>query len=106
MTKNVQTNIKLCSFHKPARLCSKFFKLGFSSMQTENFQMYDLGFKEAEEPEIKLPTFTGSWKKQGSFRKTSVSLTMLKPLSVWITNWEMLRDGSTRSPYLSPKKPI
>ena len=25
-------------------------------MWTENFQMYKLGFKEAEEPEIKLPT--------------------------------------------------
>ena len=26
--------------------------------------MYKLRFKEAEEPEIKLPTFLGSWKKQ------------------------------------------
>ena len=56
MTKNVQTNIKLCSFHKPARLCSKFFKLGFSSMQTENFQMFKLVLEKAEEPEIKMPT--------------------------------------------------
>ena len=38
-------------------------------MQTKNFQMDDLGFKEAEKPEIKLSTFTGSWKKQESFRK-------------------------------------
>ena len=76
-------------------------------MRTKNFQMYNLGFKEAEEPEIKLPTFAGSWKKQGSFRKTSVSLTTLKSLSVWMTtNWEILRDGSTRSTYLSPKKPV
>ena len=46
--------------------------------------MYKLGFEEAEEPEIKLPTFVGSWRKQGSFIKTpiSASLTMLKPLSV------------------------
>ena len=46
-----------------------------------------LVFKEAEEPEIKLPTFTRSWRKQGSSRKTSTSaaLTMLKPLTVWIT---------------------
>ena len=43
--------------------------------------------EKAEEPEIKLPTSTGSWKKQESSRKTSVSalLTMLKPLTVWIT---------------------
>jgi len=38
----------------------------------------------AEEPEIKLPTSTGSSKKQESSRKTSISalLTMPKPLTV------------------------
>ena len=43
-------------------------------------------FRKAEEPEIKLPTFAGSWKKQKSSRKTSISalLTMPKPLTVWI----------------------
>ena len=56
-------------------------------MKIKNFQMYKLGFKEAEEPEIKLPTFTGSWRKQGSSRKTSIStsLTVLKSLTIWIT---------------------
>ena len=29
--------------------------------------------EKAEEPEIKLPTSTGSWKKQESSRKTSLS---------------------------------
>ena len=45
------------------------------------------GFRKAEEPEIKLPTSAGSWKKQESSRKTSISalLTMPKPLTVWIT---------------------
>ena len=33
---------------------------GLSSMWTENFQMYKLSFQEAEELEIKLPTFVGS----------------------------------------------
>ena len=43
--------------------------------------------EKAEEPEIKLPTSSGSWKKQESSRKTSISalLTMPKPLTVWIT---------------------
>ena len=56
-------------------------------MWTENFQMYKLALKKAEEPETKLPTFTGSQKMQGSSRKTSISalLTMPKPLTVWIT---------------------
>ena len=38
----------------------KFFKLGFSSMGTENFQMHKLDLEKAKEPEIKLPTFVGS----------------------------------------------
>ena len=57
--------------------------------------MYRLDFKEAEEPEIKLPTCIRSWKKQGSSRKTSISasLTMPKPLTVWITtNWKILKE--------------
>ena len=49
--------------------------------------MFKLDLEKAEEPEIKLPTSAGSYKKQGNSRKTSTSasLTMLKPLTVWIT---------------------
>ena len=49
--------------------------------------MFQLDLEKAEEPEIKLPTSAGSSKKQESSRKTStsVSLTTLKPLTVWIT---------------------
>ena len=45
------------------------------------------GLENGEELEIKLPTSAGSWKKQESPRKTSISalLTMPKPLTVWIT---------------------
>ena len=34
-----------------------------------NFQMFKLVTEKAEEPEIKLPTSSGSWKKQESSRK-------------------------------------
>ena len=49
--------------------------------------MFKLVLEKAEEPEIKLPTSAGSWKKQESSRKASIStlLTMPKPLTVWIT---------------------
>ena len=47
--------------------------------------MYKLDLEKAEEPEIKLPTSVGSYKKQKNSRKTSASLTMLKPLTGWIT---------------------
>ena len=55
--------------------------------QYVNFLMFNLVLEKAEGPEIKFPTSTGSWKKQESSRKTSISalLTMPKPLTVWIT---------------------
>ena len=54
---------------------------------TVNFQKFKLVLEKAEEPEIKLPTFVGSSKKQESSRKTSIFalLTMPKPLTVWFT---------------------
>ena len=60
-----------------------------------NFQMFKLDLEKAEKPEIKLPTSAGSWKKQESSRKTSISalLTMSKPLTMWITiNWKILQE--------------
>ena len=56
-------------------------------MWTVNSLMFKLVLEKAEAPEIKLPTSPGSWKKQESSRKTSISalLTMPKPLTVWIT---------------------
>ena len=84
MTKNAETTTQLHSFHMLARSCSKSFKLGFNSVLTKDFQMYKLDLEKAEEPEIKLPTFIGSWRKQGNSRKKliSASLTRLKPLTV------------------------
>ena len=57
--------------------------------------MFKLVLEKAEELEIKLPTSSGSWKKQESSRKTSISalLTMPKPWTVWITiNWKILKE--------------
>ena len=65
MPKNVQTTIQLHSFHMGAKLCSKSIKRGFSSMQTENFQINKLGLGKAEEPEMKLPTSLDHRESQG-----------------------------------------
>ena len=93
MSNNIQTTAQLCLFHMLARLCSKSILLCFISMWTKIFQMYKLGFQEAEKPVIKLPTFLGLCRKQGSFRKTSASLDMLKPLTVWnTTNWKIVKE--------------
>ena len=58
-------------------------------------KMYKLDLEKAEESEIKLPTSVGSQKKQENSRKTSTyaSLTILKPLTLWITtNWKILKE--------------
>ena len=60
-----------------------------------NFQMFKLVLEKAEEPKIKLPTSTGSSKKQDSSRKTSISdlLAMPKPLIVWHNKlWKILKE--------------
>ena len=87
-------NAKECSNYRTIALIShatkvmlKVSKPGFNSTWTENFQIFKLDLEKAEEQEIKLPTSAGSWKKQESSRKTSISalLTMPTPLTVWIT---------------------
>ena len=56
-------------------------------MWTVNSLMFKLVLEKAEEPEVKLLTSAGSWKKQESSRKISISalLTMPKPFTVWVT---------------------
>ena len=87
MPNNAQTTTQLHSPHTLVKSCSKFSKPGFNNTWTVNFQMFKLVLEKAEEPDIKLPTSAGSWKKQESSRKTYISalLTMPKPLTVWIT---------------------
>ena len=88
--KEYYITLQLFSFHMLARWCSKSFKLGFSSIWIEKFQMYKMDLEKAEELEIKLPTSIGSWRKQRSSRKrfTSALSTNLKPSLLWIiTNY-------------------
>ena len=95
MPNNVQTTTQLHASHTLVKKCSKFSKPGFNSTWTMNFQMFKLVLEKAEEPEIKLPMSVGSSKKQESSRNTSTSasLTMPKPLTVWIiTNWKILQE--------------
>ena len=87
-------NAKECSNCCTIALISKANKVMLKILQARlqqyvNRELPDvpLVLKKAEEQEIKLPTSAGSWKKQESPRKASISalLTMPKPLTVWIT---------------------
>ena len=102
--KNVQTTIQLLSFHMLTRLCSKSFRLGFSSTWTVNFQKQG-GFHKGRETRDQSANIF--WRKQGSSRKmsTSASLTMLKPLTVWITTnyGKFLEMGVTHHPTCLPR---
>ena len=57
--KNVLTTRQLYSSPMLERSCLKSSMLGFSMMQTKNFQKSKLGLGKEEELEIKLPTYAG-----------------------------------------------
>ena len=60
-----------------------------------NSLMFKLVLEKTEEPQITLSISAGSWKKQESCRKTSISASLIKqkPLTVWITtNWKILKE--------------
>ena len=87
-------NAKECSNYCTIALISHISKVMLKILQARlqrymNHELPDVqaGFRKAKEPEIKLPTSTGSLRKQESFRKTSTSalLNMQQPLTVWIT---------------------
>ena len=114
----VATGLEKVSFHSNAkeRQCLRMFKLPHSctylthqQSNTQNYPsqpskvckqmplsgfMFKLILEKAEEPEIKLPTSTGSQKKQESSTKTSTYalLTSPTPLTVQSTrNWKILK---------------
>ena len=70
-----------------SKVMLKILQARLQEHMNHDFQMFKLVLEKAEEPEIKLPTSAGSWKKQESSRKTSISalLTMTKLVIVWIT---------------------
>ena len=85
-------NAKECSNYRTIALFSHASKVMLKILharlqQYMNRELPDVVLEKAEEPEIKLPTSAGSWKKQESSRKTSISalLIMPKPLTMWIT---------------------
>ena len=71
--------------------------------------MFKLVLEKAEEPEIKLPTSAGSWKKQ-EFQKNIYFcfIEYAKAFDCVDHNkvWKILRDGNIRPPDLPLETPI
>ena len=90
MPKNTQTTTQLDSSYM-LKVTLKILRARLQQCMNHGLPDVKAVLVKAEEPEIKLPTSTGSSKKQESSIKTSVSalLTTPNPLNVWITtNWE------------------
>ena len=73
--------------------------------------MYKLYLEKAEEPEIKLATFVGSWRKQGNSRKDIYFcfIDYAKAFDCVDHNklWKILNElGIHRTLYLPPEKPV
>ena len=86
-------NAKECLKYRTIALISQASKVMLKILKARlqqyvNRELPDIqaGFRKGR-THIKLPVSAGSWKKQESSRKTSISalLTMPKPLTVWIT---------------------
>ena len=100
-SKNIQTITQLHSF-QVLRL-----------QQYENQELPDIqaGFRKGRGTRDQIANICWIIEKARKFQKktsTSASLTMLKPLTVWITKQTVensWRDGNTRPPYL-PEKPV
>ena len=85
-------NAKECSNYHTIALISHASKVMLKILQARlqkymNCEFTGIQAGKAEEPEIKVPKFSGSLKKQENCRKTSIYalLTTPKPLTVWIT---------------------
>ena len=69
--------------------------------------MFKLVLEKSEEPEIKLPTSTGSLKKQESSRKTSISALLTMPKSLDHNKLENSEsNGNIRPPELPLEKSV
>ena len=108
---------KKCSNYRTIALIShaskvmlKISKPDFSNMWTVNFQMFKLVLEKLKEPEIKLPTFTGSWKSKRVPEK-HLSLLYWLCQSLWLCGSQSTvenssRDGNTRPPNLPLEKSV
>ena len=85
-----QTMLKLphyCTLSHTSKVMLKILQARLQQHMNRELPDVQGGFSKGRGTRDQISTSAGSWKKQESSRKTSISalLTMLKPLTVWIT---------------------
>ena len=100
--KSIPKNAQMHSSHTLAKWCSKFSKPDLNSRWTVNFQMFQLDLEKSEEPEIKLPTFIGSLKKQENSRKKHLLLHYWLCQSLWLCGSQQTVENSSRAVSTKP----
>ena len=71
--------------------------------------MFKLVLEKAEEPEIKLPTSAGSWKKESSKKNVYFCFIDYAKAFDYVDHnklWKILKDRNTRPPDLAPEKSV
>ena len=112
-----ESQCQKCSNYQTIALISHASKVMLKILQAK-FQQYvnrelpdvQAGFRKGRGTGGQIANIVGSLKKQENSRKTSTdaSLTMLKPLTVWITTscGKFLKKWEYRPPFLPPVKPV
>ena len=76
-----------------SKVMLKILQARLQQYMNHEIQMFKVDLEKAEEPEIKLPTSAGSWKKQKSSRKTSISVYWLRQ-SLWLCGSQQTVENS------------
>ena len=111
-------NAKECSNYRTVAVISHTSKVMLKILQAR-LQQYgnrelpevQAGLEKAEEPEIKLPTSAGSWKKTKRVPEKHLLLLYWLCQNLWLCGSQQtvensLRDGYARPPDLPPEKPV
>ena len=111
MPKNAQTTIQLPSFHTLAKLCSKSFKLGFSSMWTGKLLDVQAGFKKGRGTRDQIANIRWIIEKAREFQKNIYRCFIDYSKTFDCVDHNKLRkilkrNRNIRAPYLSPEKPV
>ena len=87
MPKNVQTTAQLHSPHTLSKVMLKILQARLQQYMNRELLDVQAGFRKGRGTRDQLPTSVQSQKKQDNSRKTptSASLTVVKPLTVWVT---------------------